>query len=713
MKVDLLKSLRSERSLWAPLMAVTLNVLLLYAVAFVARVEFLLHNLSYFPGIEGVADFMRVAAAGTRFDTPGIFYVNALYILLMLLPLHIKERRGYYKGCKWLYVVTNSIAFAANLADSVYFPFTLRRTTWDVTREFSNEGNLAEIFGVEALHNWPLLLLFAAVAALMWTLYSSPDDSGGMKERRERKNRLHYYLVMAASLAIAACICVSGIRGGWLRHWEFYLMALPLAYTAWRLRRRTLPASVFGVAALALLVAAPMGGLRHRDIRPIAISNANAYARHPSEVALILNTPFTLIRTLNDDPYRVPRYFADSNEIARLYSPIHEPAMPDSAMLRRNVVVIILESFGEEYVDALNDRALGPGSPGYAPFMDSLSRVSMRFANTFDNGNKSIDAMPSVLASIPKLTKSFVLTSSAMQPVDALPALLRRKGYSTAFFHGARTGSMGFDGFARLAGFEGYYGREDFEAAPRFGGPDEFDGYWAIWDEPFMQYYAAKMGEMKQPFMTALFSATSHHPFNVPAKYAGKFPEGTLPIHKCIGYTDMALRRFFGEAKKHEWYKNTIFVITNDHTNQRAYDEYRSDIGLFYGPLLIFDPSGEVAPAGERDGVIQQIDIMPTLLGLLRYPDRYSAYGADLSAAAKNPSAFAGKGWAVMYVNNLYQYVEGDFVLQFDGEKSVALYAVSDHLMRRNLLAEHPAEASRMERRLKALIQTYMQRKAR
>ncbi|MDE6558958.1 MAG: sulfatase-like hydrolase/transferase [Muribaculaceae bacterium] len=447
-------------------------------------------------------------------------------------------------------------------------------------------------------------------------------------------------------------------------------------------------------------------------------------------MALILNTPFSLIRTLNDNPFPVPDYFSDPAEMARIYTPQHTPAWADSVaapdMKRKNVVVIILESFGEEYIDALNDRALGSNSPGYAPFMDSLVAKSARFAYTYDNGNKSIDAMPSILASIPKFGKSFILTSAAMNPVAGLPALLSDKGYATAFFHGARTGSMGFDGFARSVGFGKYYGREDFEARPEFGGGKEFDGYWAIWDEPFFQYYAAKMTEMPQPFMTAIFSATSHHPFQVPAVYEGKFPKGTLPIHQTIGYTDLALRRFFDAASKTDWYRNTLFVITNDHTNQRDYDAYRSEIGVFYGPVLLFDPSGELFSAGERRGVMSQLDVMPTVLGLLSYPDPYSAYGNDMSGAIKGE--FAGKedsddkgsvdvvedknmpGSAVSFINNIYQYVADGYILRFDGERSIGLYAIDDHLLQHNLLPGHGAEARRLENRLKALIQTYMTR---
>ncbi|MDE5797236.1 MAG: sulfatase-like hydrolase/transferase, partial [Muribaculaceae bacterium] len=253
-----------------------------------------------------------------------------------------------------------------------------------------------------------------------------------------------------------------------------------------------------------------------------------------------------------------------------------------------------------------------------------------------------------------------------------------------------------------------YYGREDFESEGLAGGPEEFDGYWAIWDEPFMQYYALKMSQLPQPFMTALFSASSHHPFHVPERYAEVYPEEDgMPIFKTIRYTDNALHRFFETAAKQPWFENTIFVITNDHTNMRAHDEYRSDIGAFYGPVIIYDPSGEIE-AGEREGIAQQTDIMPTMLRHVGYKDSYVAFGIDL---LNTP---AEETWAVSYINDIYQYVRYGLVVQWDGEKIRGVYHLGDHLMADNIMnqlnSEQTDTVNRMETELKAIVQQYMDR---
>jgi phosphoglycerol transferase MdoB-like AlkP superfamily enzyme len=307
----------------------------------------------------------------------------------------------------------------------------------------------------------------------------------------------------------------------------------------------------------------------------------------------------------------------------------------------------------------------------------------------------------------------FFLTPSSMNHVSGIASLLAGEGYHTAFFHGAQRGSMGFMAFARATGFQQYFGREDYDTDKRFGGDNDFDGMWAIWDEPFLQYYATKMSEMKQPFMTAVFTASSHHPYQVPEKYKETYPEEGLEIHKCIRYTDMAIGKFFETASKQPWFKNTIFVLTSDHTNQSDHAYYKSDIGGFCSPIIIYDPSN---PIGEvQDKIAQQIDILPTILGLLGYNKPYFGFGIDL---LKTP---AEDTWAVNYLNGIYQYVKYGHVLQFDGNKSKGLYSLQDSLMQHNLLEKSEAVANsqlsilnsqltQMETELKAIIQQYMER---
>ena len=721
-----------SRSVVSPLMAVAWNLALVYIIYFIARVEYLLLNLDYFRQSIAEGSLPRLFWGGTVLDTPGIMYTNAVWILLILLPFHLKERAGYQRFCKWVFIVVNTIALAANLADSVYFRYTLRRTSSEVFGEFAGEDNLGQVMGVEIVNHWYLVLLAAVLIWALWRLYFTPRiDIAHQSLKR-------YYALQVPSLIVGAVMCVSGIRGGLLNHWHQYLLAIPIAYIAHRLyhhRRQQLSGLALLAVAAILVLTAPIGGFRHRDIRPVALSSAAEYTNHPTETALVLNTPFSVIRTIGKSVFNDPGYFSDKDELESIFTPVHRPdaktagsekkkeetghspalSQPsegdsghslqqptaDSRPSSPNVVVIIIESFGREYIGALNHEML-PGYEGYTPFTDSLIQHSATWRYSFCNGRKSIDGMPSILSSIPMFVKPFVLTPQGLNRVNSIASCLKEKGYETAFFHGARTGSMGFNAFAHSIGYDHYYGREDFNSDNRFRGDDDFDGYWAIWDEPFMQYFALKMSELRQPFTTALFTASSHHPFRIPEEYKTQFEEGPLPIHKCIRYTDNALRRFFDTAKKQPWFENPIFVITSDHTNMSAYDEYKSDIGGFCSPIIIYTPSGIVAP-GMRDGIAQQIDIMPTVLNLTGYDHPYCAFGIDI---LNTPAADT---WAVNYLNGTYQYVDGKYVLQFDGKNVTALYRLGDWKMQHNI-AGTVAEQQQMERRLKAIIQQYMDR---
>lgn len=696
-----LRSLHLECSVVSPFMAVGANIIIIYVVYTLARIEYLLENYSYFEQSISEGHLARLFIGGVVFDTPGIMYTNALYILLILLPLHWKENAIYHKMCKWLFVIINSIALTVNLADSVYFRFTLRRTSASVFSEFGNEDNLLSIAGIEVINHWYLVIMACVLIYGMWRLYVTPRID------IDKQPLVRYYLLTALSLVFCGVLCVSGIRGGLLNHWYMYVIAIPLAYTAYKIyatgkdRKSRYSIYICGGIALALVVIAPIGGWRHRDIRPVTLSNANEYTYRPTELAIVLNTPFSIIRTFGKAVFSDPGYYADKAELERIYTPVHTP--DHKGMLHnKNVVVIIIESYGREYIGGLNKEVLGESYKGYTPFTDSLIQQSVTFRYSFCNGRKSIDGMPSILSGIPMFIKPFILTPQSMNDLSGLAGCLAKKGYYSAFFHGARTGSMGFNGFANATGFKDYFGREDFNKDSRFNGDNDFDGYWAIWDEPFMQYYSKKMSEFKQPFVTALFTASSHHPYKVPEQYKNIYKEEELKIHKCIRYTDNALRKFFETSKNEPWFKNTVFVITSDHTNLSNHGEYSSDIGGFCSPIIIYDPSGELKP-GMRDAIAQQIDIMPTLLGYLGYDEPYVAFGCDLLNTPDRET------WAVNYLNGIYQYCKYGYVLQFDGNKTVGMYSLTDYLMKHNLVGK-VKEQAQMEREVKAVIQQYMDR---
>jgi phosphoglycerol transferase MdoB-like AlkP superfamily enzyme len=626
-----------------PAWALLCNFLLMMAIFTLSRIFFFAINKSYFPDVDA-AHLLTMLRGGLQFDLTALLYINLPYLLMQLLPFGFRHRKAYQATARWLFALTNGIAIVVNCMDMPFFRFTSRRSTCSIFSEFGNEaGGVSKIILKAMIEYWYVTLFAAAIIAVLWLLYRTPCNAG------RRRRGIVYCLAHTVVLAVLGYFTVIGIRGG------------------------------FGVYT-----------------RPVTLSNANKYVNRGTETAIVLNTPFCLIRTIDKKVFKNPHYFDTEAGMTALFSPLHHPA-PEGEFKPLNVVVVIWESFGKEYTGFFN-RHLDNGTyRGYTPFMDSLFTQSLTFKYSFGNGRKSIDAMPSILSSIPMFVEPFILTPYSTNDISSIADALKRKGYYSAFFHGAPNGSMGFQAYAKTAGFDDYFGLNEY------GNSKDFDNWWAIWDEEFLQFYAGEMGKMKQPFVTAVFTATSHHPFHVPDKYRGRFPQGDHPIFQCIAYTDYSLEQFFRTMSQYEWFNNTLFVITADHTNHPSHEEYLTDLGMFSVPILFYHPGSDLR--GLVDSIpVQQTDIMPSVLSYLNFDMPYFAYGQDIF------STKAADKFVINYYNGVYQTLQNDCMMQFDGEKIKAAYNYrADSLLHHNLNGQIAGQKE-MEMLTKSVVQQYIMR---
>lgn len=629
-----------------PFVVMVRNVAVVFVAFMLCHPIFIWYNWNALQGT--LSDSVWSITKGSLvFDTAGVMYISALYMVLMMLPLHIKEKLWYYKFTKFILVFMASVGILLNFIDTIYFPYTGCRSTLQVLNEFSNEdtGQIASIIFESVLSNWYLVIVYIAMVWLLCKLIKLPAIL-------KYKKTIVYYIVRLCFLALTCFCVVVGIRGG----------------------------------------------VAH-NIRPITMSNAYRYVETPAQAAAILNTPFCVIRTIGNEDMKVPSFF-DADELESIYSPV---IVPDSTVVFRpkNVVVLILESFGSEYIGAMNPDV--EGIHDCTPFLDSLIRQSLTFQVSLANGRKSIDAMPSVLSAIPMLKDHLFLTPTIMsKEITGLAKELDSKGYYSAFFHGADNGSMGFQSFSRVIGYDDYFGMEDFLKKPQYGGSSVFDGYWAIWDEEFLQYMCDMIGSFQEPFLASAFTASSHHPYNVPERYENTFPhEGNLPVYRGIRYSDHALELFFRKAAGQSWFNNTLFVLTADHTNLSEHPDYQSDYGKFRVPIIFYSPSDSLQ--GIRNCIAQQSDIFPSILGYLGYDKPVISFGQNLFNTADEET------WAANLQNGLYSYYSGNYVLQFDGENETGLFAYKqDPTLKQNLKGTLPDTEQAMLKKLKALIQQYL-----
>ncbi|WBV61642.1 sulfatase-like hydrolase/transferase [Chryseobacterium camelliae] len=594
--------------------------------------------------IDSVSDYFSLSYHGIAFDTTAILYVNALFILLSLVPAVINTKKVYQKILFWLYFITNGITYAMNFGDFVYFKFSQTRLTSAAFQVAQHEDNIFRVFTASIMQN-PYILLWFVILMWLWVfLYKK------VKITEQKPVKLvPYFILSVLTLCITAVLTVGGIRGDF----------------------------------------------KH-STRPINLVDANRFVKLPAQGNMVLNSTFSFFRTLNTNNFKEV-HFVDEKFIDENIQPYK--TYDRKVANKPNIVIFIVESFGREYSGAFNTDKNIKDYVSYTPFIDSLAGQSLIFPNTFANGRQSIHGMSSVLAGIPSLTDAFTSSPYSNQKIQSIVSICNDLGYDTSFYHGAPNGSMGFLGFGNILGFKHYFGKTEYN------NEQDFDGMWAIWDEPFLQYFAKNTGKT-QPFMATVFTASSHHPFKIPEKYNGKFKKGKNQMHEPMQYTDYAIKKYFETAKKQPWYNNTIFVFTGDHTNEIYYPEYEKIMNRFAVPLIFYSPNPEYNLKGVNPELAQQIDIYPTLADLIGYDRKIRSWGRSLVSDKQYAPIIANSDGTVE------QFIIGNYIYRFDGKEIVGVFDKADLGLEKNLidqLKKNP-EVEKGKLVAKAWYQDYMNR---
>ncbi|MCF6352848.1 MAG: sulfatase-like hydrolase/transferase [Cyclobacteriaceae bacterium] len=560
----------------------------------------------------------------------------------MLIPVNGKNHPIYRTITNYLFYITNSIALAMNCMDFVYFKFTSKRTAITVFEEFANEVNYLQL------------------------AYNMAID--------------YFYIIIIMAVLVASLIIVSK------------KLTTPLQRIT-SVKNFLLQTTLF-ILYIGLSVLGMRSGLPPKQDFPLSPSDAGQYVKNPGDIVLVQNTPFTMMMSL-DKPVLPKQYYFDSATVELEYSLLKMP-QDTIAFKPLNVVLLLIESLGREPIGAFNKNLDGGNYKGYTPFLDSLANHALIFVNSYANSRRSIEGTPAALASIPSLQESFTVSNYSGNKINSLASELTKKGYHTSFFHGAPNGSLGLNSFVIQAGVKHYVGLNEY------GNNNDYDGIWGIWDHLFLPYSINTMDTFKEPFLSTIFSVSSHHPFKIPKALVAQIPEGKIKIHKSIGYADYALRELFAAAKTKSWYKNTLFIITGDHTCTSYYPEYQTSVGAYTVPIILFQPGSNLV--GVDSTVVQQIDIMPTVLNYLNYDKPYFAFGQDMLHPTEDK-------FAISYYGNAYQLIMNDWVIQYDLKKVVGLFNLKeDPLMKKNLANTNLEVQIRMETKIKVVIQQYNNR---
>jgi len=547
------------------------------------------------------SQFFSYLFYGIRFDISAIAYANFLFTFLWFLPFSFRQHKYYKKALFWSFLIPNLLILAPNIADAFYYPFVFRRSTWDLLSIiFTMKTEMDTLWTSFLFDFWPAYLIFAICITLFIYVFQNIKKSTEFKVQGFRT-----YLISSLILLAALSANVIGMRGGF-------------------------------------------------QVKPISIITASKYAP-VSHTPLVLNSAFSIIRSYGKTGLAKKEFFSNKHEMHSHFSMCKE--MQSESSPSQNVVIIILESFSNEHFNSLNpDNTLKDGVR-FTPFLDSLIYEGFFFDRCFANGKRSIEGITAILSSIPGLMSSpFTLSPYAGNNFQSLPVLLSQIGYSTSFFHGGQNGTMNFDSYCAWAGFDNYYGKDEYPE------PADFDGKWGIWDEPYLQYFASMIDSKKEPFFATIFTLSSHHPYQVPEQYVSELPDGPLPIHKAISYTDLALRKFFETVLKKSWYNNTLFVITSDHSSEPYLPFYKEPAGLYSIPLLFFDPGNTLRTWSSK--TCQQADIMPSILDYIGYSGKFTAYGNSVFDSSN-------AGMNITFMNETYQMLLDSSAVIFAEDKIV------------------------------------------
>lgn len=611
---------------------------------FIARLEFLFWNWSLFQN-KSLLDILWSFIVGLRFDTAAALSLTAPVLLMTFIPWP-KSWNKHWALLTWgLFCLLQVPFLILNLVDVEFINFVGRRFSYDslfIVNEIPGKmWNFVSSYWLLFLINSVLVVLFVGATKIV-IQKMTPEN---LIWPGANKGSVRLWLMHGFLCFVALIVAVVGIRGGLQK-------------------------------------------------KPISFVNANIF-QAPLLNNLVLNSTFTFIRSYGAESLLKEKFFTDKKEMLQHLNGVYSQSALEGKrpQNRQNVMIIVLEGFGEEFIGPVNGKS-------FTPFLDSLMAKSLVFKNVYANGRRSIEGIGAIMAGVPAMmNEPFISSHFTSNYFVGLGSLLSPLGYHTSFFHGGQNGTMYFDSFMKSAGVESYFG------ATEYGNSADYDGVWGIWDEPFLQWMVGKLDEVPEPFMTSVFTLSSHQPFRVPEKYKEMFPEGPVEITKTISYTDMALKKFFAEIEKKPWFKNTLFVVTADHASQHYRPEWENEAGNYRIPLFLYHPNFEF-PQVDTEKVVQQGDVLPTIVDFLSIPAKDKNFLIS--------SVFAeGDKVAVNFIDGRYILFAKDYFIRWSpGHGEPQMFAIADRAAEKELIgellsSEQSVRKQELTQKLKAAIQYF------
>lgn len=591
------------------------RLLLALALFFSTRIFFAVFNWDYFANVT-LLEMTQALGLGIRFDVATTLVVNIPFIILSIIPI-IHPAYEIFK--RVIFVLFNFVFLFLNVVDMKFFSFIGKKMTFNIFKMGSDITDQS----IQIVQNyWYMGFILIPYLFLLIKAYAKKKES------------------------IMFIPKLSGIK-----------------------------VFSFGLIILVITFIGVRGGVQMRSLSP-----KQAYAFDKYELGnMTLNASYTILRSIGKKEVLKVKYFKTDKEALKVIKSKRAYENSEVNNPKNNVVIIIIESFSQEYVEE-----------GLTPNFIDLTKKGLYFDKNFANGRRSLEALPSILAGIPSLlSKPLYQTTYQANQYFALPQILKNNGYSTSFFHGGKKGTMDFDAYCSSIGIDQYFSMEDYP------NQKHYDGHWGIYDHYYLNYFLNEIDKLQKPFFTSVFTLSSHQPYSIPKDFASIIPKGKLEIHKSIKYVDMALKELFEKASSKSWFNDTLFIITADHTQKLISSKFNNELGRYRVPLLFYHPELNLNELSKKD-ITQHADILPSILDFvgIDYPQKLyfgsSVFNSD-------------PGRMINFLGGRYYYLAPPYYLTLNNEKvNYSLIDLESHSM-------SPSDDSKLQNEYLSELKAYIQ----
>lgn len=407
---------------------------------------------------------------------------------------------------------------------------------------------------------------------------------------------------------------------------------------------------------------------------------------------------------------RVRKLLAEENAtFAPETRPVERRIAGDAIRSKMNLVVMLEESLGSEFWGSL-----GRLGPSLTPEMDRLALTEgMLFDNLYATGNRTVRGFEGVLSSFPPLPGDSIVKRDRSENVETIARVLKRDGYETLFLYGGRGVFDGMRSYSVRNGYDRFVEQKDFSTPV-------FTTIWGVSNEDLYQRTVEELRALHnsgKPFFATALSVSNHKPFTYPPGRISEDP-GARSRENAVKYTDWALGKFFEAVKKEPFWTNTLFVVIADH-GARVYGSQTIPIRSYEIPMVLLGPSFVKGPS-RLSTLGCQLDVAPTLLGLLGRPYSSMFFGRNLLHEVPGNrlvllnhnraiGAYRDHRLAVLSLNKKVEFFRGDpklgQMIRVDqpeaaddelGQDAITLFQVADELyMGRRFCLDPPAGVSR------------------